>query len=95
MKINFNKNFKGLHGEETQDLISVLVAQALYNYGAEKSVKHEEKFKAYRLSQLIIGNPDEVEITTEEATLIKSICGECFTAGGYGQIYELIENGGQ
>ena len=33
------------------------------------------------------------EITTEEGTLIKEVCGESLTAGGYGQVYELIEGG--
>lgn len=39
----------------------------------------------------VMQNPSEVEVTTEEATLIKEACGDILTAGGYGQIVELIE----
>lgn len=28
-----------------------------------------------------------------ELQLIKEVCGESLTAGGYGQVYELIEGG--
>ena len=30
---------------------------------------------------------------SEDITLIKEVCGECLTAGGYGQVYELVEGG--
>ena len=48
---------------------------------------------AYVLCQRIIQGGGILEITTEEGTLIKEVCGECLTAGGYGQVYELIEGG--
>lgn len=65
----------------------------LFNYGKDKPVGRDEKFKAYVLCQRIIQGGGIMEITTEEGTLIKEVCGESLTAGGYGQVYELIEGG--
>lgn len=92
MKVNFNRNFRSYDGRELagQNIASA-VAEALFNYGKDKPVSREDKFKAYVLCQRIIQDNGTLDITTEEATLIKEVCGECLTAGGYGQIYELIE----
>ena len=67
--------------------------EALFNYGKDKPVGRDEKFKAYVLCQRIIQGGGILEVTTEEGTLIKEVCGESLTAGGYGQVYELIEGG--
>lgn len=91
MKVNFNVNFRTFTGEETQERIADVVAQSLYNYGKDKLVKRDDKFTAYVLCQRIMQNPSDVEITTEEATLIKEACADVLTAGGYGQVYQLIE----
>ena len=94
MKVDFNSPFKGFDGRELAgDNIAMSVAEALFNYGKDKPVARDEKFKAYALCQRIIQNEGKLEITTEEGTLIKEVCGECLTAGGYGQVYELIEGG--
>lgn len=94
MKVNFNRQFKDFRGEYLKgENIAHSVAEALFFYGKDKPVNRDEKFKAYCLSQKIVQQDGMVEITTEEASLIKEVCGECLTAGGYGQIYELIEGG--
>ena len=94
MKVDLNRRFKGFNGNELGgDTIATAVAEALFNYGKEKPVGRDEKFKAYVLCQRIIQNGGVLEITTEEGTLIKEVCGECLTAGGYGQVYKLIEGG--
>ncbi|WP_455670221.1 hypothetical protein [Phocaeicola faecalis] len=96
MKVNLNKKFKDFRGNELSgDNIALSIAEALFFYGKDKPVNRDDKFKAYCLSQKIIQNDGIIEITTEEATLIKEICGEGLTAGGYGQVYELIEKGGK
>ena len=94
MKVDFNRKFKNYDGVELagQNIASA-VAEALFNYGKDKPVSREDKFKAYVLCQRIIQNEGTLGITTEEATLVKDVCGECLTAGGYGQIYEIIEGG--
>ena len=94
MKVDLNRRFKDFNGTELGgDTIATAVAEALFNYGKEKPVGRDEKFKAYVLCQRIIQNGGVLEITTEEGTLIKEVCGECLTAGGYGQVYKLIEGG--
>lgn len=94
MKVDLNKKFRDFKGGELAgDNIAHSVAEALFFYGKDKPISCDEKFKAYRLSQRIIAGDGVLEMTTEEATLIKDVCGECLTAGGYGQVYELIEGG--
>lgn len=94
MKVDLNRRFKDFNGNELGgDTIATAVAEALFNYGKEKPVGRDEKFKAYVLCQRIIQNGGVLEITTEEGTLIKEVCGEFLTAGGYGQVYKLIEGG--
>lgn len=94
MKVDLNRRFKDFNGNELGgDTIATAVAEALFNYGKEKPVGRDEKFEAYVLCQRIIQNGGVLEITTEEGTLIKEVCGECLTAGGYGQVYKLIEGG--
>ena len=94
MKVDFNKRFRNYQGTELagQDIASA-VAEALFNYGKDSPVGRDDKFRAYVLCQRIIQSGGILEITTEDGTLIKEVCGECLTAGGYGQVYELIEGG--
>jgi hypothetical protein len=58
---------------------------------AELPISNENKYKAYKLSQKLIAGKGEVEITSEEATLIKEITVNYLVAGAYGQIEEIIE----
>lgn len=92
MKVNFNRHFKKYDGSEAPEIMRDIMAQALFNMGAGRNVESSIKFKAYMLSQKIMNATAEVEITTEEATIIKETASAILTAGGYGQIYELIEN---
>ena len=50
-----------------------------------------DKKMAYRLSRRIFLSEGDTEITAEEAAFIERVCSEKLTAGGYGQVYELIE----
>lgn len=88
MKVNFNQSFKDYKGEETKQIIKETVCKCLYAAGEGFSA--DEKFKAYKLNLLIIPAAAEVEISTEDAALIKRICERSLSAGGYGQIAELI-----
>ena len=95
MKVDFNKKFRDYKGNELGIIIADKVAEALYSAGAtqELAIKREDKFRAYKLCQIIMGNNGVIDITSEDATLIKDICANYLTAGAYGQIYELIEKG--
>ena len=92
MTVDFDKKFKSFSGEETPDSMAATVAQILFNYGHDVPATKEDKLRAYFLSQKIMITPRQVSITAEEAAFIKKICGEVLTAGGYGQVYETIEN---
>ena len=95
MKVDLNRRFRGFDGNELGgDNIATAVAEALFNYGKDKPVGRDEKVqRPYVLCQRIVQGGGILEITTEEGTLIKEVCGESLTAGGYGQVYELIEGG--
>lgn len=72
MKVNLNKQFKDFKGEELKgESIAYSVAEALFFYGKDKPVSNDDKFKAYCISQKIIKSNGDIEITAEEACLIK------------------------
>jgi hypothetical protein len=92
MKVNFSGNFKDYKGCETEISICEKVAESLFAAGSsnECRIENKDKFNAYKLSTKIAPG-GVIDITTEEATLIKSITINFFSAGAYGQIHELIE----
>ena len=92
MKANFNRNFKDFRGTEIPgESIAQTVAESLFNHGAGNPAPENEKRMAYNLSRRIFLSEGDTEITAEEAAFIERVCSEKLTAGGYGQIYELIE----
>ena len=92
MKVDLNRRFRGFKGNELDgDNVATAVAEALFNYGKDKPVGRDEKFKAYVLCQRIIQGGGVLDLESEDVTLIKEVCGESLTAGGYGQVYELVE----
>lgn len=92
MKVNFNRKFKDYNGSEMEgENIAMMVAKSLFTYGNAETVDADTKFRAYMLSQKIVHATGDVEITVEEASLIKEVCGKSLVAGGYGQVCEIIE----
>ena len=92
MKVDLNRRFRGFKGNELDgDNVAPAVAGGLFNYGKDKPVGRDEKFKAYVLCQRIIQGGGVLDLESEDVTLIKEVCGESLTAGGYGQVYELVE----
>ena len=92
LKVDLNRRFRGFKGNELDgDNVATAVAEALFNYGKDKPVGRDEKFKAYVLCQRIIQGGGVLDLESEDVTLIKEVCGESLTAGGYGQVYELVE----
>ncbi len=99
MKVNFNKPFMDATGKpvmmgDQKQVISERLGFMLFNLSQIKGqpATPEQKYQAYCLLKKIKDNPEEVEITTEEGTLIKDIAAEVLSAGAYGQIYDIIEN---
>ena len=70
-------------------LLKDVICQCLYV--GEESMSAEDKYRSYKLCQTIMAS-DEVDLTSEDITLIKKVCSRCISgAGGYGQIVDLIE----
>nr|DAP85859.1 MAG TPA: hypothetical protein [Caudoviricetes sp.]DAQ50497.1 MAG TPA: hypothetical protein [Caudoviricetes sp.]DAV11793.1 MAG TPA: hypothetical protein [Caudoviricetes sp.] len=106
MKLNLNKpliDFRGkeaikiVNGKEQKQFLRDMVSEALYAAGMnpQSGMDMAKKLRAYNMLQQIINNRGILEITTEDATLLKEICADVFTAGAFGQINELIEGGGK
>lgn len=104
MKVNLNRNlldFRGrefielVNGKESKKSVRDLVAEALFAAGSnpQKNMETSKKLRAYKMLQQIISNRGVLNIETEDAALLKEICGEYLIAGTYGQIYDLIEGG--
>lgn len=92
MKVNFNKRFRDYNGVEIKgETIGMTVAKSLFNHGGAEAVDADTKFRAYLLSQKIAQAMGDVDITVEDAALIKEVCGKSLTAGGYGQVCGIIE----
>lgn len=99
MKRNFNKPVLGFNGKPLTDsnkkpqTMGDLIALQLYSVGVNDSATPEKKLQAYRLLSRLTDAKGEIEITTEEGTLIKEVVGRAYAAGVYGQIYDYIEKG--
>ena len=104
MRINLNRlllDFKGdeaikvINGKEQMQFLRDMVSEALYAAGMNPQLGMDmsKKLRAYNMLQQIINNRGILDITTEDATLLKEICADVFTAGAFGQINELIEGG--
>mgnify|MGYP007060518147 CR=1 FL=1 len=102
MKVNLNRNlldFRGrefielVNGKESKKSVRDLVALFAAGSNPQKNMETSKKLRAYKMLQQIISNRGVLDIETEDAALLKEICGEYLTAGTYGQIYDLIEGG--
>ena len=104
MRINLNRLLLDFKGDEAIKVINVkeqkqflrdMVSEALYAAGMNPQLGMDmsKKLRAYNMLQQIINNRGILDITTEDATLLKEICADVFTAGAFGQINELIEGG--
>lgn len=52
----------------------------------------EKKYELHKISRKIAADPESVEMTTEEASLLKEVAAEAYSCGAYGQIVDIIEN---
>ncbi len=94
MKINFNQSFKDFKGEAIlengkEKSISEMVATLLFS--GHGITKNEDKLKAFSLSQKIYSSKGAIEITVEDASMIKKVA-ESLSAGAYAQVIAIIEN---
>lgn len=103
MKVDLSKSFKDAQGKpvilktadgEKPQVIGEQLCFAMFNLTQVKGspATPEQKYFAYQLLKRIQANPSSVEITTEEGTFIKELAAEVLSAGGYGQVVDIIEN---
>lgn len=100
MKINFNHpfiNYKGEpivkdgHEQLIKDVIAPILFGGEWTSGSGRVLSSEEKIRAYNLSLIIYQSSGAVEITVEDAAMIKEAA-QVLNAGGYAQIIHLIES---
>lgn len=100
MKINFNQPFIGYNGktaivngepQKVKDLLSQILFSGDFLQGKTEN-KGKCMLMSYDLSQRIYKTEAEIDITVEEATLIKEAAEHSIaSAGGYAQVVNLIE----
>lgn len=100
MKINFNKPFLMFNGTIAKEngkpqYMKDIIAQLLFNSTWENKKEDREKtmMVSYALSQRIYNSDGEIELTVEEAALIKEVAALIGNGGGYAQVINLIEKG--
>lgn len=107
MKVNLHTAFKNaqgteafemVKGEKKVQMIDDTICLGLFNGSFIKPSGHDEdgariKLQAFELYQKIRMAQGEVELTTEEASLVKRVAA-LLSPGAYGQIYNLIEKKG-
>lgn len=100
MKVNFNTEFKDFDGSKLlingkPQCIGRIISQCLFNGSSIRSSgniqeDNEKKLQAYSLCMKIMNSDAAIDITSEDAVLIKEAAGG-LTPGCYSQIVELIE----
>lgn len=100
MKVNFYDCFKDFDGQPLHingepQLVSRIVAQCLFNGtgirpSGNQQTDADKKLRAYRLCMQIMDAVGEIDITTEDAVLIKEAVSG-LTPGCYSQVVQLIE----
>lgn len=100
MTVNFNQEFIDCFGNgipgKTPGKVSNMAEElclTLFNLSTLGGgmVAQDKKYMAYRLSLRISECPDVVELTTEEASFLKEVSAEAYSAGAYGRVADLIE----
>lgn len=100
MKVNFYDSFKDFDGLPLQingemQIIGRIVAQCLFNGtgirpSGNQQTDADKKLRAYRLCIQIMDAGGEIDITAEDAVLIKEAVSG-LTPGCYSQVVKLIE----
>lgn len=99
MKVNLSKYFTDAQGNPVivagkPQVIGEHLCFALFNltqvHGAPATP--EQKYMAYKLCKRIQADASNVELSTEEGTFLKELAAEVLSAGGYGQVVDIIEN---
>lgn len=92
MKLNFNVKVKNFDGKESESTLDKVLSKNIFFLADSPNFQlpYEDKYKAYKLGTRL-SESGEIELSTEEATLLKRIASVALTIGGYGQVVDLIE----
>lgn len=99
MKVNFNCPFTNYKGEPIvqndkeqlmKDVISPILFDGEWISKRNTPPNGDEKIRAYELSLKIYQSSGEIEISLEDAVLIKDAV-QVLNAGGYAQVVKLID----
>lgn len=94
MTVNLDKNFLDAFGRPIENgRIADKLGMLLFNLSTVHGtpVTPEKKYAAYQMCQRINSNASAVELSLEEAAMIKDACAEHLSAGAYGQVVDLLE----
>lgn len=97
MKRNFSAAIKNLDGKPLKEgdkevtIGSIAVNALLTPYEDERNLSGDDKVKRFRLAQAIHGADDEIEVTAEQVTLLKTLIAKAYTPLIVGQAYDLLE----
>ena len=92
MKIKLEITLKGIKDEPLQLTVKDVIIQSLLSPVNED--KQEEKWHKYEVYKKVKEALDEVELKTEDVTLIKKMIGRFQPPLILGQCYEIIEDNG-
>ena len=101
MKVNFNKPFVDCFGKEVVNEktgkgtnIAESLCMVIFNLNnvGGAPMPPEKKYELHKISRKIAADQESVEMTTEEASLLKEVAAEAYSCGAYGQIVDIIEN---
>jgi hypothetical protein len=99
MKVDFTRKLVTLAGENikyaTKDqttLMDVSLDALLTPMQDEQNLSGEEKAKRYVLATRIYSNKTDVDLETDEISLIKRLIGKLFGPLIVGQAYPMLEN---
>ena len=101
MKVNFDRPFVDCFGKEVVNEktgkgtnIAESLCMVIFNLNTVGGVPlpPEKKYDLHKISRKIAACPEEVEISTEEGTLLKEVAAEAYSCGAYGQVVDIIEN---
>lgn len=101
MKVNFDRPFVDCFGKEVVNEktgkgtnIAESLCMVIFNLNTVGGVPlpPEKKYDLHKISRKIAACSGEVEISTEEGTLLKEVAAEAYSCGAYGQVVDIIEN---
>jgi hypothetical protein len=96
MEINFSKNLRDLDGEDLIEkgqpinLKTVCVNALLAQFRDETDIDGIEKVKRYKLSTKIYDSNGNIDLSSEEISLIKKLVGKAFSTIIVGQAFDML-----